>query len=203
LGFRTVPVVVLPGHSPLPGFNVKDLAAAIGAADSATPEDLATVVESFDRLLAAVLRATGQLSEADLDLKMPNRDRELRGLIHDVFYKTLTWAPESGPAVPRHAVSQREEAARYRDAVSLVRYGEIARTAMRRRFAAEAGRADRLVETADGPMALASAVTWLADHAAHHLRQVYWLMERKLGVTPQDPLDPGGLPGITLQRHLW
>jgi uncharacterized damage-inducible protein DinB len=84
-----------------------------------------------------------------------------------------------------------------------VKYGEAARAAMRRRFAAEVGRADRLVETADGPMTLASAVTLLADHAAHHLRQIYWLMERNLGVTPRDPLDPAGLPGITLQRHLW
>jgi hypothetical protein len=51
-------------------------------------------------------------------------------------------------------------------------------------------------------MALASTVTLLADHAAHHLRQICWLMESNLGVAPRGPLDPAGLPRITLQRHL-
>jgi uncharacterized damage-inducible protein DinB len=62
---------------------------------------------------------------------------------------------------------------------------------------------DRVIETADGPMTLAEAVTWIADHSAHHLRQVYWLMEEHLGIKPADPLDVTSLRGITLQEHLW
>ena len=52
-------------------------------------------------------------------------------------------------------------------------------------------------------MTLTDAVVWLANHSAHHLRQIYWVMEHDLGVRPDDPLDLTTLPGITLQEHLW
>ncbi len=198
-----MPVVVLPGKPPIPGFNAKELGAAIGVGDGLARHSLGIVLDSFDRVLGAILKATTQLKSADLDLKMPNRDRDLRGLIHDVFYKALTWAPESGPASQRNADSQKKEAARYPDVASLLRYGEATRVALRERFSPDKRDYDRIIETADGLMTLGDAVTWLADHSAHHLRQIYWLMENKLGVRPEDPLDLATLPGITLQEQLW
>ena len=198
-----MPVVVLPGKQPIPGFNVKELGAAIGVGDRSAQHSLETVWQSCDRVLTAVLAATAQLKDADLDLKMPNRDRDLRGLVHDVFYKTLTWAPETGTAIPRHADSQKQEAARYRHVAGILVYGEATRAALQTRFSHVGRDDDRIVQTADGPMTLADAVTWLADHSAHHLRQIYWLMENDLGVRPRDPLDLTALPGITLQEHLW
>jgi uncharacterized damage-inducible protein DinB len=203
LGFLTVPVVVLPGKRPIPGFNAKELGNAIGIADRSSRQSLEGVLESFDGVLVAVLAATAQLENADLNLKMPNRDRDLRGLIHDIFYKALTWAPEHGQASRRDADKQKEEAARYRDVVSLLRYAEASRGALRERFGPDRMDYDRVIETADGPMTLAEAVTWIADHSAHHLRQVYWLMEEHLGIKPADPLDVTSLRGITLQEHLW
>jgi hypothetical protein len=202
LGFLTVPVVVLPGKPALPGFNVKELGAAIGVADRSLRPSLGLVLENFDLVLGAVLATTAQLRDADLKLKMPNRDRDLGGLIHDVFYKTVTWAPEIGRPSPRHAPSQKEEAARYPDVPSLLRYGEATRAALRERFSPDRDYSS-IVETADGPMPLADVVTWLADHSAHHLRQMYWLMENTLGISPEDPLDLTALPGITLQATMW
>jgi hypothetical protein len=198
----TVPVVVLPGRPPLPGFNVKELGAAIGVADRSPRPSLPGVLASFDRVLGAVLATTAQLSNADLKVKMPNRNRDLGGLIPDVFYKTVTWAPEIGQPSPRHAPSQTEEAAGYRDVASLLRYGGATRAALRQRFSPDRDY-DRIIETADGPMPLADVVSWLADHSAHHLRQMYWVMENTLGVTPNDPLDLTTLPGITLQETMW
>ncbi len=193
---------MLPGKPPLPGFNIRELEAALGVAAGPARPDPTRVLDSFDRVLGAILRATAQLSNEGLAAGLPNRDRDLRELIHDVFFKALTWAPETGPAVPRHAAEQKDAAARYPDAASLLRYGESARAVLRARFSP--GRDyGRVIETADGPMPLGDAVTWLADHSAHHLRQIYWLMEHALDVTPRDPLDPAALPGITLQAQLW
>ncbi len=194
---------MLPGKPPIPGFNAKELRAAIGVADHSTRQSLEIVLGSFDRVLAAILAATTQLSNADLNLKMPNRDRDLRGLIHDVFYKALTWAPEGGPVSPRNADKQKEEAARYPDVLSLLSYGEASRAALQTRFRPGRGDYDRIIETADGSMTLADAVTWIADHSTHHLRQIYWLMEHELRIRPEDPLDLTTLPGITLQENLW
>ena len=196
-------MVVLPGQPPIPGFNARALSAAIGIGERVPEQRLGTVMESFDRVLAALLGAMAQLGNADLILKMPNRARKLGELVHDVFYKALTWVPEDGRVARRDAVGQHQDATRYPDVASLRRSGEAARAVLRERFAPQRGDADRLVETPDGSMTLTDAVVWLANHSAHHLRQIYWVMEHDLGVRPDDPLDLTNLPGITLQEHLW
>jgi len=196
-------VVVLPGQPPIPGFNARALSAAIGIGERAPEQRLGTVMESFDRVLAALLGVMAQLGNADLTLKMPNRERKLGELVHDVFYKALTWVPEDGRVARRDAAGQHQDAARYPDVASLRRYGEAARAVLRERFSPQRGDGPRLVETPDGSMTLTDAVAWLAGHSAHHLRQIYWVMEHDLGVRPDDPLDLTTLPGITLQEHLW
>ena len=163
LGFRTVPVVVLPGQPPIPGFNARALSAAIGIGERVPEQRLGTVMESFDRVLAALLGAMAQLGNADLILKMPNRARKLGELVHDVFYKALTWVPEDGRVARRDAVGQHQDANRYPDVASLRRSGEAARAVLRERFAPQRGDADRLVETPDGSMTLTDAVVWLAN----------------------------------------
>jgi uncharacterized damage-inducible protein DinB len=161
------------------------------------------VCENLDRVLAAVLAATAQLRDVDLNLKLANRDRNLRELIHDIFYKALTWASEDGSVSARDDATQKREAARYPDVLSVRRYGEASRAILRERFSSERTDYIRFVETADGPMSLGHALTWIADHSAHHLRQVYWLMEHELRISPEDPLDLAALPGITLPQALW
>ena len=196
-------MVVLPGTPPIPGFNPRALSAAIGVGEKAPEQRLETVMESFDRVLAALLGAMAQLGNADLTLQMPNRERKLGELVHDVFYKALTWVPDDGRVARRDAAGQHQDAARYPDVASLRRYGEAARAVLRERFSPQRGDGPRLVETPDGSMTLTDAVAWLAGHSAHHLRQIYWVMEHDLGVRPDDPLDLTTLPGITLQEHLW
>lgn len=200
LGFRAVPVVVLPGRPPLAGFSDRELTAAIGAADRAAPPDLAIAVRNLDRLLEAVQHAARQLTNADLAIATPQRGRDMRELIHDVFFKALHWAPEAGS--PTRAAGQRDAAARCIDVESLVQYAQDARTAAHRRFTFGVASVDTVLETADGGMPAATAAVWLGDHTAHHLRQIYWLMDRH-GITPRDRLDPAGLPGVFLQDAVW
>lgn len=200
LGFRAVPVVVLPGRPPLAGFSDRDLAAAISATDHAAPPDLAIAVRNLDLLLEAVQRAARQLTNADLDIATPQRGRDMRELIHDVFFKAMHFAPETGS--PTRAAGQRDAAARCTDLESLVRYADDARTAAHRRFTSGVASGDTVLETADGGMSAATAAVWLGDHTAHHLCQIYWLMGRH-GITPRDRLDPDRLPGLFLQDALW
>ena len=200
LGFHAVPVVVLAGRPPLADFTERDLAAAIGLAGRAALPDLAIAVRNLNRLLGAVQRAARQLKNADLDIVTPQRGRDMRELIHDVFFKALHWAPETGS--PPRAAGQRDAAARCPDVECLVRSAENARTAVHRRFTAGVTSGGTVLETADGGMPAATAAGWLGDHTAHHLRQIYWLMDRH-GVAPRDPLDPAGLPGVCLQDALW
>jgi len=199
-----VPVVVLPGAPPILGFNPRVLSAAIGAAASdsfASPEAL---WHSLDRVLDAVTRAAEQLRDADLDVRVPNRDRTLRELIHDVFYKAIFWAgcaPAAG--VEKDEAQQKADAAQYPDAKSLVRYAQVVRSLLRIGFAPEAGADYRsVIETPEGRMTVGDAVAWLASHTAHHLRQIYRLMSGA-GVQPADPLDAAALPGVSLPDSLW
>lgn len=215
LGIRSVPVVVLPGRPPILGFNPGVLGAAIGIAGGRPAESPDVLWRSFDGVLAGVIRATAQLRGADLDVATPNRDRTLRELVHDVFYKALLWtddrsvpegarAPHSAAAVAKDEARQKEEAARYRDGAALEAYGRAARARLRRCFSPESGTDyGRTIDTPEGPMTVAEAVAWLASHSAHHLRQIYWLMEHDLGISPADPLAPAALPGVTLPDSLW
>lgn len=83
-----------------------------------------------------------------------------------------------------------------------MRYAEGGRAVMRWRFSSGQENGHIVLETADGPMSAAVALPSLADHTAHHLRQMYWLMERQ-GLSPREPLDPASLTGVSLQEQLW
>lgn len=222
-----MPVVALPGKPPIPGFNPRALTAAIGVTDRSTSQRPEALWDSLDRVLAGVVRAAAQLKDTDLGLRLPDRDRDLHELIHDVFYKALVWAGgEAGPPAagrapgdvraPRRAAihanavyakdeaRQKEDAKRYPDVSSLLRYGEAARPVLQARFA-PGPRVDYtpLIDTPEGRMTVAEAVGWLASHSAHHLRQIYWLMEHRLRITPDRPLSLAGLPGVILPESLW
>jgi DinB superfamily len=215
LGFRSVPVVVLPGRAPILGFNAAVLSAAIGVAERGEPVSPEALWESFDRVLAGVIAATVQLQTADLDVRLPKRGRTLRELIHDVFYKAEPWAEAGGgpgathghgvaPGTAQKKVRQKDEAARYRDPASLVDYGQAVRARLRRRFSPECGAEyGRLIDTPEGRMTTAEAVGWIASHSAHHLRQIYWVMEHTAGILPADPISCDGLPGLSLPDALW
>ena len=208
-----MPLVVLPGRAPLLGFNAQELGAAIAVAVRGSEESPEAVFESLDRVLAATLAAAAQLDQAALDLKMRERDRTLRELIHDIFYKALRWSEDAEPAPsgPRAAPGirpseggQKRQAARYADAPALVQYGEAARDALRRRLAHSSGLDyGRVLSTPDGPMTGAELIAWLASHSAFHLRQLYWLMDHRLGVAPRARPDLEGLPGVALPAELW
>jgi hypothetical protein len=207
LGFRTVPVVVLSGRAPIPGFNAAVLGAAIGAADSAPAIQPEVLWKSLDRVLAAVIAAAGQLRPPDLDVTLPRRDRTMRELIHDVFYKALFWVDDragSAPAETADGSRQREDARRYREPPALVEYGRKTAARLHHRCCPNLG-ADygRVIDTPEGRMTVAQAVAWLASHSAHHLRQIYWVMEQQLGMTPKDAPALTTLPGVTLPDEVW
>jgi DinB superfamily len=216
LGYRSVPVVILPGRAPITGFNVAALSAAIGAVEGAPAAEPDVLWKSLDRVLAAVIAAAGQLRPTDLDVVIiPSRDRTMRELIHDVFYKALLWiddrshpeagpAPDAAPAVTRRETRQKDDAARYREPAALAEYGRKVSARLHRRFCPNLG-ADyrRVIDTPEGRMTIAEAVGWLVSHSAHHLRQMYWVMEHRLRMKPAEPLALSTLPGVSLPGELW
>lgn len=234
LGFLSVPVVALPGQPPIPGFNPRALAAAINVTDQSTSQSPEALWDSLEQVLAGVVRVTAQLRDADLGLMLPDRDRDLRELIHDVFYKARLWVREDleverrahaqderrfrqalrareGALISGHTAvyakdeaRQKADAARYPDVSSLIGYGEASRPLLQARFSPGPGvDYTRLIDTPEGRMTIAEAVSWLVSHSAHHLRQIYWLMENRLRIMPDSPLDLGRLPGGTLPESLW
>lgn len=205
-----MPVIVFPGHAPIHGFNAAALRGAVGAAESAPAIRPEALWNSLDRVTAAVVAAARQLRTADLDVTVPKRDRTMRELIHDVFYKALFWIDDRSGPDPMVSVGsndeapQKEDAARYRDPAALARYGQKVCGRLHRRFCPNLG-ADysRAIETPEGRMTVAEAVGWLASHSAHHLRQIYWVMEHNLSMKPAEPLALSTLPGVTLPDEVW
>jgi DinB superfamily len=153
-------------------------------------------------VLAAVIAAASHLRSADLDVSVPDRDRTLRELIYDVFYKARFWVDDRDR--PDGKMAPSADAARYRDPVALAACGREVHARLVRSVAPQSGADyDRIIDTPDGRMTIGEAVGWLASHSAHHLRQVYWMMEYRLGVRPADPLDVEKLPGVVLPAAVW
>ena len=69
-------------------------------------------------------RAARQLTSADLDIGTPQRGRDMRELIHDVFFKALHWAPERS-APPARAARRRDAAARCPEIKDLLRPDDL------------------------------------------------------------------------------
>ena len=203
LGARGVPTVTL-GERIVYGWQPADLGALLGVPYREDSKlDPATLAQRLDRILVAAQRAICQVSDEQLDMKTPKRDRTLRNLAYHIFRLSMgfidcleqhrfpeAWLMEEAPANRRAP----EQIAAY-GATARERLSEVFKNAPDDMFAEH-------VSTYYGDQsvhALLERTTW---HAAQHLRQVYALMEM-MDITPEAPLDPSDLEGLPLPDSLW
>lgn len=208
MGARMIPVIAIEGQPPLIGFNPDTLRQALGIKQQAQPVDPRRVLAAHDQVLEAIQRAVRQVSDSDLDMKTPDRDRTLREHVWHIFRFAeiaLLEGPRTGRLyLPNAMGSFADEAAAYPTSESIARYGEGTRAGLRERlFSAPDAAFGQVIDTYAGPMRLGDIAPWVTNHSAHHLRQIYDLMERLLGVTPSAPLAVETMPEISVLEKLW
>ena len=200
-GVPRVPATI-NGDRAVHGWNPKALAELVGVRyetkERLSPDELA---QRLDRVLEATQRIVAQMPPAGLDMKAPDRDRSVRQLAFHVFRLSVAFPdareqnsfPESWLLDnPSASIGTPED---------LVNYGEDARKRLKEWFA-RPGWCDGTVETYYGRQTsheLMERTTW---HAAQHVRQVYWFLDR-LGIRVGNGLSERDLQGLPIPVAVW
>ena len=197
MGGESVPVVAKDG-SWIGGTDLLRVAGFLGLAfepRSALPA--AVLVERLVHVLQTAMRLMAQLPVERLGDKLPNRDRTLLALANHIVEVAAGYlvveAGETFDRVVAGAVPSREL-----DRDDL---------ATRSRYICE-GLAARpsdpalQVETYFGPSDLHHVLERCAWHAAQHVRQLAFMLER-LGIEPDRPLGATDLAGLPVPTAVW
>ena len=204
LGLRSVPVTVV-GDTRIVGFRARELAEALGLALDPKPRDPAETIPLLDRLLVAVRRAVLQLPEDRLEYSAPDRDRPMREFACHIFSAAqMTVRGISTGALPVLDTAGQEVSGLWDQTP-----GRIAELGGRviaelRTWAADQD-PDPLrspPKDAAGDKSGAELLDIIAGHTAHHLRQLYSVLE-SFGIEPVDRLPDSELPPEYVLTILW
>jgi hypothetical protein len=201
LGIPLVPATVI-GDRFVHGWNPEGLASLVGVTYVGGPRLAPSVLaQRLDRILAAAQRVVRTMPPGGLDAKSPDRDRTARQLAFHVFRLSAAFvdAREQG----RFPESWLQEAApsSMQDAEDLIAYGDRVRARLAE-WSRRDGWCDGDVDTYYGPQSahqLFERTTW---HAAQHVRQLSWFLER-LGVEPTASLEAEDFRGLPMPRDVW
>jgi hypothetical protein len=200
-GIPRVPATIVGGRA-VHGWNPKALAELVGVAyrerEPLSPPELA---RRLDAVLAATQRAIRQVPREHLGMKAPGRDRTVRQLGFHVFRLSAAFVDTRERGHLPEEWFEENAPAEMADGPAVAQYGE----AVRRRLAAYCARpgwCDGAVSTYYGPQSAHEFMERTTWHAAQHLRQIYWFLDR-MGVRADSPLTDADLDGLPIPRDVW
>ena len=200
-GVPRVPATIV-GDRVVHGWNPKALAELVGASYAErlqlAPAELA---RRLDTVLAATQRAIRQVPREHLGMKAPGRDRSVRQLGFHVFRLSAAYADTREEGHLSEHVFDEQAPAEMADGEAVARYGET----VRRRLAAYCGRpswCDGDVSTYYGPQSAHDFMERTTWHAAQHLRQIYWFLDR-MSVQADAPLADADFDGLPVPIDVW
>jgi hypothetical protein len=200
-GVVRVPATIL-GDRIVHGWNPKALAELVGAEyeerEQLPPAELA---RRLDNVLAATQRAMRQIPREHLGMKAPGRDRSVHQLGFHVFRISAAFVDTREQGHLGSGVFDEQAPADMADGEAVARYGDT----VRRRIAAYVARPDWCegsVSTYYGPQSTHDFMERTTWHAAQHLRQIYWFLDR-MGVKAEAPLTDADLAGLPIPRDVW
>ncbi|MBI4540094.1 MAG: DinB family protein [Gemmatimonadetes bacterium] len=206
LGLRTLPVTVI-GETVVVGFNRSELVRALELSPESdrTRPGADVLLERYERVLGAFLRANRQIPDASLDWKSPERERTLRGFVYHVYDRPdlVLRGTQSGAYRYEDIRASFETAEAFRTTDSLVRHGEAVLERLRQ-YLGRAADADLEcpIDSYQGVLTVRELLDLALGHAAHHLKQLYHYFGL-LGITADSPLTADDLTGIDLPSQLF
>ena len=200
-GVPRVPATIV-GDRAVHGWNPKALAELVGVPyaerEPLAPAELA---RRLDLVLAATQRALRQVPREHLGMKAPGRDRTVRQLGFHVFRLSAAFVDtrEQGH-LPEHWFEEKAPA-EMADGVAVARYGDAVRGRLGA-YCAGPGWCEGAVSTYYGPQSAHEFMERTTWHAAQHLRQIYWFLDR-MGVRADAPLADADLDGLPIPIDVW
>ena len=142
-----------------------------------------------------------QVPAEHLGMKHPERDRTVRQLGFHVFRLSLAFRDAMRERRLPKAWLDEDAPAALADGPAVAGYGGEVRGQLAdhfRRPDASAG----VVETYYGPQTAHDFMERTTWHAAQHLRQIYWFLDR-MGVRADSPLADADFDGLPIPRDVW
>ena len=200
-GIPRVPATLV-GDRAVHGWNPKALAELVGVPyaerEPLTPAELA---RRLDIVLAATQRAIRQIPREHLDMKAPGRDRTVRQLGFHVFRVSASFVDTREQGHLAEGWFEERAPAEMADGEAVAQYGETVRHRLAA-YCARPGWCDGGVSTYYGPQSAHEFMERTTWHAAQHLRQIYWFLDR-MGVRADSPLTEADLDGLPFPREVW
>ena len=191
------------------GFYPKKLIPALGLNAQVDLSGKTTwLAEKYDAMLAATVRASQQLTDEQLQQRLPWRERwTLRDLLmHVLSFPELAWLSHQQGSMSTDDMKASD--ARLREvqtSEAIASYG----TGVRQEIidflqSNDTAAFDRVVPAHyGGEVTVLELLTIILSHSTHHLKQAYWFIDQKLGVSLVDPATDTDLEGIATPAALF
>jgi uncharacterized damage-inducible protein DinB len=166
------------------------------------------LAEKYETMLGAAVRAIRQLSNEQLQQRLPWRERwTLRDLmIHVLSFPELAWLSHQHGSMSTE--DMRASDARLQDVrtpEALAAYGESVRQHITTFLQSNDTAAfDRVVPAHyGGEVTVLELLTIILSHSTHHLKQAYWFIAHEIGIPLVNPATDEDLEGIATPAALF
>jgi uncharacterized damage-inducible protein DinB len=208
-GITALPVTIIDDDQVIIGYYPKKL---IPALKLDVQVDLSGktswLAEKYDTMLGAAIRAIRQLSDEQLQRRLPWRERwMLRDLMmHVLSFPELAWlSHQHGSMSTEDMQASNTRLHDVRTAEALMVYGEGVRQHIIAFLQShDIAAFDRVVPAHyGGEVTVLELLTIILSHSTHHLKQAYWFMEHKLDIPVDKPVTDEDLEGIATPAALF
>jgi uncharacterized damage-inducible protein DinB len=208
-GIASLPVTIIDDDQVIIGFYPKKL---IPALKLDVQVDLSGktswLAEKYDTMLGAAVRAIRQLSNEQLQQRLPWRERwTLRDLLmHVLSFPELAWLSHQHGSMSTD--DMRASDARVQNiqtSETIAAYGEGVRQHIIAFLQSNDTAAfDRVVPAHyGGEVTVLELLTIILSHSTHHLKQAYWFIDHELGISLVNPATDEDLEGIATPAALF
>jgi uncharacterized damage-inducible protein DinB len=208
-GITSLPVTIIDDDQVIIGFYPKKL---IPALKLDVQVDLSGktswLAEKYETMLGAAVRATRQLSEEQLQQRLPWRERwTLRDLIiHVLSFPELAWlSHQHGSMSTDDMRASNARLQNIQTSEAIAAYGEGVRQHIIAFLQSNDTAAfDRVVPAHyGGEVTVLELLTIILSHSTHHLKQAYWFIDHELGISLVNPATDKDLEGIATPAALF
>ena len=208
-GITALPVTIIDDDEVIVGYYPKKL---IPALHLDVQVDLSGktswLAAKYETMLGATLRAIRQLSDAQLQRRLPWRERwTLRDLMmHVLSFPELAWLSHQHGSMSTD--DMRAAGIRLQDIMTseaIVTYGDgVRQNIIAFLQSNDTAAFDRVVPAHyGGEVTVLELLTIILSHSTHHLKQAYWFITNELSVSLVNPATDEDLEGIATPAALF
>ena len=206
-GIKSVPVTIIDEDTVIIGYYPKKLVPALNLnikVDLSSKTDW--LAEKYNVILQATLRATKQLTDAQLKEEVPWRPWSLRDVVlHIMSFPELAWlSHKQGSMSSEDMAASNKRLVDVNSSRELFGYGEGVRVGIIEFLNSGNDTAfDRVVPAHyGGEVTVVELLNIILSHSTHHLKQLYHHKETGLAITPKDPATESDFEGIVTPAAL-